>query len=104
MKAKKILQAQSFALVLKKKKKHWDKKWRLVIFDIPEKSRGERAALRSLLKNYGFQQIQRSVWLSPFDVLNEVEKSLINFSTEVILIETSKISRSNYFKKIFFGK
>ena len=40
---------------------HWDKKWRIVIFDIPEKHKGAREALRIKLSELGFIQFQKSV-------------------------------------------
>lgn len=39
----------------------WDGKWRLVIFDIPEKKAAARRALRNRLRELGFVQLQRSV-------------------------------------------
>ncbi len=35
----------------------WDGKWRLVVFDIPEKARSQRRQLRQLLKNNGFYKL-----------------------------------------------
>ena len=40
----------------------WDGKWRLVIWDIPEKRRLVRDLLRFKLKQLGFTQWQQSVW------------------------------------------
>lgn len=42
----------------------WDGKWRLVIWDIPEKRRLARDLLRFKLKQLGFVQWQKSVWAS----------------------------------------
>ena len=42
--------------------KKWDGKWRLVIFDVPEKRRKARDLLRSKLKQWGFTIFQQSVW------------------------------------------
>lgn len=51
----------------------WDKKWRLVIFDIPEFQNKARWALRRKLKDLGFYQCQKSVWIHPFPCLEEIE-------------------------------
>ncbi len=40
----------------------WDGKWRIVIWDIPEKRRTVRDVLRKQLKSWSFTQWQRSVW------------------------------------------
>jgi len=52
---------------------HWDKKWRIVIFDIPEKLKKVREALRYHLKRLGFKELQHSVFVLPFECRNEVE-------------------------------
>lgn len=54
------------------KPKRWDKKWRIVIFDIADKKRIKREALRGFLKRLEFYQLQKSVWIHPFDCKDEV--------------------------------
>lgn len=84
---------KKFPLVWLKIKK-WDRKWRLVIFDIEEKSRKTRNFIRKILKELGFVQLQKSVWISPHDIFDELKKILKKMSIEgsVIFIETRKIS------------
>lgn len=43
----------------------WDNKWRILIFDIEEKSRIIRDLLRKKLKELGFAQWQESVYVTP---------------------------------------
>ena len=45
----------------------WDKKWRVVIFDIPEKKKHMRDHVRRLVAGLGFYRLQDSVWLFPYD-------------------------------------
>lgn len=54
--------------------KQWDGRWRLVAFDIPEKNRKKRRGLRNALKSIGFIQMQKSLWICPYDVSEEIEK------------------------------
>ncbi|MBU1159609.1 MAG: hypothetical protein ABIJ28_03635 [Patescibacteria group bacterium] len=56
-----------------KKPKQWDNKWRMVLFDIPEKIKGIREAIREHLKNLGFYEFQKSVFVHPYDCKNEIE-------------------------------
>lgn len=74
------------------KNKKWDRKWRLVVFDISEIDRNKRDYLRRTLKIYGFRYLQKSVWISPFDFFNELESFISKFSIEkqVVLIETNE--------------
>ncbi len=52
--------------------KKWDKKWRMVIFDIPEKKNKERRALSVKLKELGFYPLQESVFIYPHDCQDEI--------------------------------
>lgn len=51
----------------------WDGIWRLVMFDIPERKRQARDALRDKLKELGFKELQKSVFIFPHRCKNEVE-------------------------------
>ncbi len=55
------------------KSKKWDKKWRLVIFDIPEKKNKERHALSIKLKDLGFYPLQESNYIYPYDCQDEID-------------------------------
>lgn len=56
-----------------KKPKQWDGKWRIVLFDIPNKIRKTRDTIRSHLKNLGFYEFQESVFVHPYDCKNEID-------------------------------
>lgn len=72
--------------------KVWDKKWRVIIFDIPDTQRLARNAFRGKLKSLGFYSLQKSVWLHAFDCKKEIE-ILRNFfginqkQIQVLLVE-----------------
>lgn len=52
--------------------KAWDKKWRFLMFDIPEKSRSVRDLLRNKLKSLGFFRFQQSIWIYPYECEEEM--------------------------------
>lgn len=56
--------------------KNWDKKWRIIIWDIPEKHRKLRDLLRRKLKEWEFTQWQKSVWVSKKDLIKPLKKFL----------------------------
>jgi len=62
---------QTYDLEIKKPEK-WDRKWRLIIFDIPEGFRIKRDIFRRKLKEVGFYQFQKSVWVYPFPCDKEI--------------------------------
>lgn len=55
-----------------KKPKRWDNRWRIILFDVEEKHRSKREALRGFLKRFNLYQIQKSVWIHPFDCRDEI--------------------------------
>ena len=52
----------------------WDGIWRLVIFDIPEKERPYRWALRTKLCQLNFGKLQKSVYISPYPLLGTISR------------------------------
>ena len=45
----------------------WDKRWRIVIFDVWERRKYVRERLRGMLIKMGFKRVQDSVWAHPYD-------------------------------------
>jgi len=74
-----------------KKVDRWDRKWRVIIFDIPEKYRYRRDILRNKLQNFECIQVQKSVYVYPFPCTEEIStlcKILdINKYTTIMLAE-----------------
>lgn len=57
-----------------KKDKKWDGKWRIVVFDVPEKKKKLRNYFRGRLIELGFRKLQESVWISPYNIADTVEE------------------------------
>lgn len=55
------------------KPEKWDRKWRIVLFDIPKEKKDLRDTLRRHLIQLGFHRFQKSVFIHPFPCKNEVE-------------------------------
>jgi hypothetical protein len=55
-----------------KSKKHWDGKWHLVMYDLPVRFKRARDAFRWKLKDLGFYQFQKSVWIYPYSCEEEI--------------------------------
>jgi DNA-binding PadR family transcriptional regulator len=82
----------------------WDKKWRVVIFDIPDETkRRARDALRDKLKNLGFYQLQKSVWAFPYPCEKEVQFlcELFEITPFVNLIVAESIYNDVWLRKHF---
>lgn len=70
----------------------WDGRWRVVIFDVPEKHKNNRDTFRHKLLNLGFQKIQESIYVHPFECANEIKQLSESLSIENnVLIMISEI-------------
>jgi DNA-binding transcriptional regulator PaaX len=63
-KALQILEAREFQM---RQPKRWDRKWRVLIFDIPEHRKSMRDRVRRTVETIGFVRLQDSVWIYPYD-------------------------------------
>ncbi|MBI2196819.1 hypothetical protein HYU45_04405 [Candidatus Daviesbacteria bacterium] len=73
----------------------WDGRWRIVIFDVPEKRRSARDLLRHNLKTWGFTPWQQSVWVTKKNCTAPLRKYIKNVGIEdwVLVIESDDIGR-----------
>lgn len=74
--------------------KKWDGKWRVVVFDIPEKRRQARNLLRGSLKRWGFIPWQQSVWATKKNCTKPLREFIKNVGIEdwVIVLESDNIN------------
>jgi len=72
----------------------WDKIWRIATFDVPEKKKKARDALRWELKKLGFFELQKSVWVFPYECGDAIDflVELFEIRNCVRLLEVAKIS------------
>jgi len=67
---------------LTEKKQRPDKKWQMVLFDIPEKKRRQRNLFRRNLQYLGYKKLQRSIWVCPYDVKEETKDLIRRYRLE----------------------
>jgi len=76
-----------------KKTSQWDRKWRIVFFDIPEKHRRARDALREKLKEIGFREFQQSVFIQPYPCTDEINFLVDKITNEPELLIRFKLKK-----------
>lgn len=59
-----------------------DGRWQMVVFDIPEKSRKTRDRFRDSLKSLGYKQLQKSIWVSPYEVVERTKEIIRSLNIE----------------------
>lgn len=86
--------------------KRWDRRWRILLFDIEELHKSKREALRGILKELNFYPLQKSVWVHAFSCRDEVEllKDFFGLTSKHIrLIEVSSLDGAEEDMKRFFN-
>jgi len=86
-----------------KKQKRWDKKWRIVIFDIPEEKKKTRDEFRKRLRQLGFFPLQESVFVHAFPCFDEMEflRQLYGVDISVTYILAQKIESQENIEAFF---
>ncbi len=72
-------------------KRRWDGAWRVIMFDIPERKKNAREALRAYLRVWGFYPLQRSVYISRYPCEEEIAmlQELFNITDrQLVLFKT----------------
>ena len=62
--------------------RHWDGRWRLVLFDVPIGQNARRERLRRSLRQLAFGYLQNSAWITP-DPLEQISVSLTDIGPDV---------------------
>ena len=73
--------------------KRKDGKWQMVIFDIPEDIRKRRDYFRNGLKRLKYQKVQQSVWICPYDVLQETKDLKLGPFVKLLLTKEITINK-----------
>ena len=81
----------------------WDSKWRVVMFDIPEKLRRLRDSLRLHFREIGLIELQKSVFVYPYPCNKEIEFILEFYNSRkyVCFILADEIDNELHLKRRF---
>jgi len=88
------------------KQKIWDKKWRVVIFDVPNKANRKRVLFREKMKELGFRQVQKSVWIYPYKCEDEIFflAKTLRIDRYVDILVVKKFYDDEKYRALFFKK
>lgn len=86
-----------------KNQKRWDKKWRVVIFDVREEDKRLRDRIREQLQHWGFCLLQKSVWVYPYDCEKMIEllKTAHRARHDVLYLTVTNMAQDNKLRKHF---
>lgn len=99
----KILEFWSIGDFIIEKPKRWDGKWRVVIFDIPEKKRGVRVWISKLFAKAGLYRLQDSVWVYPYDCedIMGLLKTELGVGKDLLYLIADEIENDKYLRAHF---
>jgi virulence-associated protein VapD len=88
------------------KPKKWDGKWRVLIFDIPTKPpiyNQARNALRNKIKDLGFYQMQKSVWICPYECEDQIlfVAEIFQVQKHIEILTVEKLLHEEKIRRIF---
>ena len=87
-----------------KKPQKWDKKWRIIIYDISEKKKGKiRRQIFDLFRNAGFYRLQDSIWVYPYDCEDIIGllKTDFGIGKETLYIIGDEIENDKHLREYF---
>ncbi len=98
-----LLRRWKFADFKLDKPKKWDKKWRVIIFDIPEKKKSIRELIRSLFTQAGLRRLQDSVWVYPYDCedILTLLKTDLGVGKNILYLIVDEIESDKYLREEF---
>ncbi len=93
LRGRKLLNKIYLSEITIKEPKKWDGNWRLVAYDIPEIYKKSRELFREILERNGFYQIQKSLWVHPYECKEEIAVICknINILPYVVVMTTEKL-------------
>jgi len=85
------------------RKRRWNRRWRVIIFDVPERRRKTRDRLRLLMQKLGFVRLQDSVWVFPYDCEDFIVllKAELKIGSAVLYMVVEEIENDKHLRKHF---
>jgi len=85
------------------RKRRWNGRWRVIIFDIPERRRRTRDRLRNMMERTGFVRLQDSVWVFPYDCEDFITllKAELKIGVAILYMVVEHIENDKHLKAHF---
>ena len=101
-KGEQVLQLETEKAAMAKKRR-WDRQWRVVIFDIPERRKNVRTKVRRFMQEYGFTRLQDSVWVYPHDCEDLIALMKANFriGADVLYMIVQRLEYDKHLREHF---
>ncbi len=96
------MEQQRLSLLAHKPRK-WDRRYRLILFDVPEKRKKTREILRHHVQEVGFLRVQDSAWIYPYNCEEFVAllKADLHIGKDVLYAVVEEIENDVWIRKHF---
>jgi len=86
-----------------KRPQRWDRRWRLIMFDIPHSHRSARDVFRKKLLDLKFYPLQKSVFITPYPCEDEIDfiASIFEVRKYVLILYVSNFEGEEKLKHYF---
>jgi len=100
---KSLAMVQETMRITNHRPRKWDRRYRLVMFDVPEKRKRTRDLLRREMREVGFLRVQDSAWLYPYDCEEFVAllKADLHIGKDVLYAVIEEIENDKWIRKHF---
>ena len=100
---KSLLSQWEFTNYKLRKPQKWDGKWRVLIYDIPHKKKKIRDYVASIFRRAGFERIQDSVWIFPYDCEDVIGllKTDLRVGKNILYMIVEELENDKYLREIF---
>lgn len=81
----------------------WDRKWRLIVYDIPKNKKKASDSLRNTLKRLGLYKLQKSVYLYPYPCSDIMEflREIYDIGEDVTYLTMGNLENEEIYKEYF---
>lgn len=100
---KRMLELESLREKSTHRPKRWDGRWRVVLFDIPERRRRVRTLLRKFMQEFGFVRLQDSAWIYPYDCedIIALAKADLRIGADALYMIVEQLERDKHLREHF---
>ena len=98
-----MLELESLREKIAQKPRRWDGRWRVVLFDIPERRRRVRNLLRMFMQEFGFVRLQDSAWIYPYDCedIITLAKAEFRIGADALYMLVEQLERDKHLREHF---
>lgn len=98
-----LARAEQRVSLAKTNPRKWDRRYRLIMFDVPEKRKSVRDRLRLQMQEVGFLRVQDSAWIYPYDCeeFMALLKADLHIGKDVLYAVIEEIENDTWIRKHF---